>query len=94
MPESANGLEQREKNRAAGSSVIGAIGLTALKAVVGIATGSLGILAETAHSGLDLVTALATLFAVRVSSRPADRSHLYGHGKVDCRSFITRRFAS
>jgi cation diffusion facilitator family transporter len=43
----------------------------------------LGILAEAAHSGLDLVAALMTLFAVRISGRPADRTHLYGHGKVE-----------
>ena len=46
-------------------------------------TGSLGILAEAAHSALDLAAAVVTLFAVRVSDRPADASHLYGHGKVE-----------
>ena len=52
------------------------------RAIVGLGTGSLGILAEAAHSALDLVAALITLFAVRVSDRPADATHLYGHGKV------------
>jgi cation diffusion facilitator family transporter len=51
--------------------------------VVGIATGSIGILAEAAHSGLDLVAAVVTLAAVRASGRPADREHAYGHGKVE-----------
>lgn len=46
-------------------------------------TGSLGILAEAAHSGLDLIAAGMTLFAVRVSARPPDRTHLYGHGKAE-----------
>ena len=46
-------------------------------------TGSLGILAEAAHSALDLVAALMTLFAVRVSGKPADEQHLYGHGKIE-----------
>ena len=73
----------REKRWAAGSSVIGAVCLTTLKVVVGLATGSLGIIAEAAHSGLDLVAALATFFAVRIGGRPADRSHHYGHGKVE-----------
>jgi len=50
---------------------------------VGLLTGSLGILAEAAHSALDLVAALVTYVAVRISGRPADRSHLYGHGKVE-----------
>ena len=49
--------------------------LAVLKAVVGVVTGSLGILAEALHSGLDLVAALITLVAVRVSGKPADREH-------------------
>lgn len=73
----------KEKGRAAVTSVIAAIFLTSMKLVVGIMTGSLGILAEAAHSALDLVAALITFFAVRVSDRPADESHLYGHGKVE-----------
>ncbi|MGD0580862.1 MAG: cation diffusion facilitator family transporter, partial [Bryobacteraceae bacterium] len=73
----------QEKNKAAASSVLAAIGLTSLKIVVGVLTGSLGILAEAAHSALDLVAALMTWFAVRVSGKPPDRTHLYGHGKVE-----------
>jgi cation diffusion facilitator family transporter len=73
----------REKHRAALSSVLAAIFLTLVKLVVGILTGSLGILAEVAHSSLDLVAAAVTLFAVRVSGRPADQEHTYGHGKVE-----------
>ncbi len=73
----------REKRSAAASSVFAAIFLTAIKLVVGVATGSLGILAEAAHSALDLVAAAVTLFAVRVSGKPADREHTYGHGKVE-----------
>jgi len=72
-----------DKQSAALTSLLAAIGLTAFKIVVGVLTGSLGILAEAAHSGLDLVAAGMTLFAVRVSARPADRTHLYGHGKVE-----------
>ncbi len=72
-----------EKHSAALTSVIAAVFLTGLKLVVGIMTGSLGILAEVAHSALDLVAAVVTLFAVRVSGRPADREHTYGHGKVE-----------
>jgi cation diffusion facilitator family transporter len=74
---------EKEKQSAALSSLVAAIGLTAFKIVVGLATGSLGILAEAAHSGLDLVAAAMTFVAVRISGRPADRSHLYGHGKVE-----------
>jgi cation diffusion facilitator family transporter len=74
---------EEEKRSVALSSVLAAVGLTGFKIVVGLTTGSLGILAEAAHSGLDLVAAMMTLFAVRISGRPADRSHLYGHGKVE-----------
>ncbi len=76
-------IQVREKGNAAISSVIAAIFLTSMKLVIGLMTGSLGILAEAAHSGLDLVAALITFFAVRVSDRPADESHPYGHGKVE-----------
>lgn len=73
----------KEKRWAAGSSVAAAVLLTTLKLVVGILTGSLGILAEAAHSGLDLVAALVTFFAVRISDKPPDEGHLYGYGKVE-----------
>jgi cation diffusion facilitator family transporter len=74
---------EHEKRSVALTSVLAAIGLTAFKIIVGVTTGSLGILAEAAHSGLDLVAALMTLFAVRISGRPADHTHHYGHGKVE-----------
>jgi cation diffusion facilitator family transporter len=74
---------QREKKMVALSSVGAAISLTSLKIIVALLTGSLGILAEAAHSGLDLVAALMTFFAVRVADRPADATHHYGHGKVE-----------
>ena len=57
--------------------------LTGTKLGIGLWTNSLGILSEAAHSGLDLVAAAVTLWAVRVSSRPADREHPYGHGKIE-----------
>jgi cation diffusion facilitator family transporter len=76
-------LTRREKKRAAASSVLAALGLTGMKLVVGLLSGSLGILAEAAHSGLDLVAAVITLVAVSVSDRPADEAHPYGHGKIE-----------
>jgi cation diffusion facilitator family transporter len=72
-----------EKRSVAATSVLAAILLTGMKLTVGITTGSLGILSEAAHSGLDLVAAVVTWFAVRVSGRPADREHTYGHGKIE-----------
>ena len=74
---------EKEKRDAALSSVFAAVFLTGLKLVVGILTGSLGILAEAIHSGLDLVAALVTFFAVRISDKPPDEGHQYGHGKVE-----------
>ena len=72
-----------EKRTVALNSVLAAIAITTLKIVVGITTGSLGILSEAAHSGLDLIAAVITLFSVRVSDKPADADHQYGHGKVE-----------
>jgi cation diffusion facilitator family transporter len=72
-----------EKRTVAGNSVLAAVVITVLKIVVGIATGSLGILSEAAHSGLDLIAAVVTFFSVRVSDKPADADHQYGHGKVE-----------
>ncbi len=74
---------QKEKTTVALSSVIAAIGLTTFKIIVGVATNSLGILAEAAHSGLDLMAAAMTFFAVRVADKPADKGHPFGHGKVE-----------
>ena len=73
----------REKQKAASSSLAVAIALTTMKAVVGILTNSLGIISEALHSGLDLVAAATTVYAVRVADRPPDADHLYGHGKYE-----------
>jgi cation diffusion facilitator family transporter len=72
-----------EKKRVAGISVFAAIFLTGFKFVIGIITGSLGILSEALHSGLDLVAAVITYFSVSISDRPPDRKHNYGHGKIE-----------
>ena len=74
---------RQEKRAVAGNSVLAAVAITVLKAIVGISTGSLGILSEAAHSGLDLVAAIITFLSVRVSDKPADADHQYGHGKVE-----------
>jgi cation diffusion facilitator family transporter len=71
------------KRRVALSSILGAVFITALKLVAGLWTGSLGILSEAAHSGLDLLAAGITYVSVRVSDRPADQSHPYGHQKIE-----------
>lgn len=73
----------KEKKRVALTSVLAALLITGLKLLVGLKTNSLGILSEAAHSGLDLVAAAMTYFAVSLADRPADSSHLYGHGKIE-----------
>jgi cation diffusion facilitator family transporter len=71
------------QRRAALTSVFAASGLVVLKLVTGLATGSLGLISEAAHSATDLVAALLTFFAIGVSGRPPDSSHPYGHGKAE-----------
>lgn len=72
-----------EKRSVARNSVIAAVAMTGLKIFVGLATGSLGLISEAAHSGLDLIAAFITFFSVGVSDKPADAEHQYGHGKVE-----------
>ena len=76
-------IAEKEKRNVAAISVGAALFLTSFKLVIGLMTQSLGILAEAAHSGLDLVAAVITLLAVRYSDKPADRDHPYGHGKIE-----------
>jgi len=73
----------REKKRVALLSVFAAVFLTGSKLLAGLLTGSLGILSEALHSCLDLVAALITYFSVRISDRPADDDHHFGHGKFE-----------
>src|ERR1700745_1366633 len=75
--------ESREKKRAALLSVGSALVLVSLKAFLVIRTGSLGVLSEALHSGLDLIAAIITFLSIRVSDQPADERHPYGHGKFE-----------
>jgi cation diffusion facilitator family transporter len=79
-PQQAN---RRAKRSAALFSVSAAGIITLLKLLTGLLTGSLGMLSEAAHSGIDLIAAAITLFSVQVADRPADEDHNYGHGKVE-----------
>lgn len=72
-----------EKRRAALQSMLAATAMTLLKLLAGLLSGSLGVLSDAAHSGLDLAGAALTFFSVRVSDKPADENHTYGHGKVE-----------
>jgi cation diffusion facilitator family transporter len=83
VPDFGSQAMRAEKRSVATNSVLAALAITTLKIVVGVTTGSLGILSEAAHSGLDLIAALITWFSVRVSDKPADADHQYGHGKIE-----------
>lgn len=74
---------ENEKKRVALFSVLAAVFLTSSKLVIGVFTGSLGIISEALHSGLDMVAAIITFISVRISDMPADGDHRYGHGKVE-----------
>jgi cation diffusion facilitator family transporter len=71
------------QRRTALVSIVAATLLIGIKLVTGLATGSLGLISEAAHSGIDLIAALLTFFAVGVAGRPADPGHPYGHGKAE-----------
>ncbi len=73
----------KEKRSIALTSVIAAVFLTTFKLIIGFLTGSLGILSEALHSGLDLVAAAITFFAVKAADKPADKEHHFGHGKIE-----------
>lgn len=72
-----------EKKKVALISVFAAIFLTGFKLIIGVLTGSIGILSEALHSGFDLVAAVITYFSVRISDKPADKNHNFGHGKIE-----------
>src|SRR5487761_367040 len=72
-----------DKERAALGSIAASAALTAAKAIIGLLTGSLAILSEAGHSLLDVSATVLTYFAVRISGKPADAEHQFGHGKVE-----------
>ena len=81
-------MDQKYKERVALTSLFASRGLTIAKAVVGVMTGSLGILSEAGHSLIDFGATVMTLIAVRISGKPADDEHHYGHGKVEAISAL------
>jgi cation diffusion facilitator family transporter len=76
-------LDRREKNRIALGSLVAGVALAIVKLVGGLLTGSLGLLSEAAHSGLDALASLMTAVSVRVAARPPDADHPYGHGRFE-----------
>src|ERR1700757_2333469 len=80
------------KRRVALQSVLAASAMTVLKLPAGLLSGSLGVLSDAAHSGLDLAGSALTFLSVRVSDKPADEDHPYGHGKIESLSAFTETF--
>src|SRR5665647_1087739 len=73
----------REKEKVARLSVASNTLLVLLKLAVGLAIGSVAIIAEAIHSGIDLVAALIAYLAVRTSAQPPDTEHEFGHGSYE-----------
>jgi len=73
----------KQKKKVTLISVVAAVFITIFKLIIGLLTGSLGIISEALHSGLDLVAAVMTFFSVRIADKPADRDHNFGHGKIE-----------
>src|ERR1700730_11982693 len=76
------------KSRVAAISILASAAMAAAKFVVGIAIGSLALISEALHSSVDLVATVITWMVVRVSDRPADKEHNYGHGKFESLSAL------
>ncbi|MDE2377970.1 cation transporter, partial [Bradyrhizobium sp.] len=72
-----------EKTRVAAISVFASAGMAAAKFAIGILIGSLALISEALHSSVDVIATIITLMVVRVSDRPADEEHHYGHGKLE-----------
>jgi len=80
---SGSGDFSAQKRRVALHSMLAALAMTLLKLAAGLLSGSLGVLSDAAHSGLDMLGSGLTFFSVRVSDKPADEDHTYGHGKFE-----------
>lgn len=73
----------KRKMRAAGLSIVSNTLLIAIKVAAGLSSGSVSILSEAAHSGADLLAALIAAASIKISAKPADKGHPYGHGKFE-----------
>lgn len=85
--------ERRQAERVAAVSLVAALGLAGVKLGAGLATHSLSLLSEAAHSGLDAGATLLTFLAVRIASRPPDADHQYGHGKAESLAALVQTLA-
>ena len=81
-------LASKSKTKVAAISMIVSASMATIKLVVGIAIGSLALISEALHSSIDLVATIVTWIVVRISDRPADAEHHYGHGKIESLSAL------
>ncbi len=72
-----------EKIRTARLSIISNCSLIIMKLMAGIFSGSVSIISEAIHSGMDLLASIIAFLSVKMSDTPPDREHPYGHGKVE-----------
>ena len=79
---------QNVKSRVAAISILASATMASAKFVVGLAIGSLALISEALHSSVDLIATVITWLVVRVSDRPADEEHHYGHGKIESLSAL------
>ncbi len=82
--------ENKEKLKVAIISIVASLGLMILKLVMGLVSNSLGVLAEGLHSGLDVIAAMMTFYAIRMIMRPADLKYTYGYAKYESLSSLTQ----
>ena len=92
MQKVSKNIEKKEKRNVTLISILAAIFLTVMKLVVGLLTGSLGLLSEALHSALDLIAAMMTFFAVKIADKPPDTDHNFGHGKFENLSALFETF--
>jgi len=76
------------KQRVAAISIVASASMAAIKFAVGVAIGSLALISEALHSSVDLIATIVTWIVVRVSDKPADAEHHYGHGKLESLSAL------
>src|SRR5882757_6147933 len=76
------------KSRVAAISIVASASMAAIKFIVGVAIGSIALISEALHSSIDLIATIITWAVVRVSDKPADAEHHYGHGKLESLSAL------
>jgi cation diffusion facilitator family transporter len=81
-------FDHKAKTRVAATSIIASASMATAKFVVGIVIGSLALISEALHSSVDVAATIVTWMVVRVSDRPADEEHHYGHGKLESLSAL------